>query len=126
MFGQACHYDEKQHRLISHDILDWCKRQTSDAEVLRRLFMYRHNIHGTFVIGMWVGAPREWFVDVLNLGEDTKYFTADMADSMRRRLCSPISSSEICQQLRTSLSDHLHELNDRSNDLSERIYKVSA
>ena len=67
MLGLPCHYNASQHKLINPEMLNWCRRQTSDDRLKKKLFMYYHRLYGTFVVGLWVGEPRRWFVDLLNL-----------------------------------------------------------
>jgi len=124
MFGLACHYDPRQHRILESGILAWCKRQVSDPYLKERLFTYYHRLEHTFVIALWLNQPKRWFVDVLNMGYSLGNFNRHLAEGLRRRLLAPLSTSDIRRQLRNAESDHLHKLQDQGNALSDRLYGV--
>jgi len=73
-----CPFRHNQHQRISPEILNWAQSYCPDREAAGKLFMYRHLVHGTFVIALWV--KEGWFVDVLNLGRSLGNFTRERAE----------------------------------------------
>jgi hypothetical protein len=73
----ACPYQHAQHQILDNELAGWVRRNCPDRQAAPNLFVYRHVLHGTFVIAMWVRPG--WFVDVLNLGGSLRSFTRQRA-----------------------------------------------
>jgi hypothetical protein len=98
-----CLYDEKQHQLLPDgDLIRHCKKITP-AKDKERLFLYRHRLHGTFVIGMWAGGRAMGiFTDFLNLGKSLGNVNTKTMTEFRRRMYAPTSPKEISDALNES------------------------
>ena len=120
MFGMACNFNPNQHKLMDFEALQWCKRQTTDPDIRAKLFAYHHLKEGTYVIGLWVTAPRRLFVDVMNLGGSPQNFNRTCAESFKQNLFAPTSAGQIKRDMQDEYSRHLHELNDISCNQSDR------
>ncbi len=119
MLGLACEYDGSQHRLITPELLHWCKRQASDGELRDSLFVYHHLQVGTFVIARWINHPWGLFVDVLNLGHSLANFDKTAAREFRNRVLCPVSAEATARGMRDASSDFRHSRDDSNAEAEE-------
>ncbi len=117
----VCQYDPHQHELLDNDVSRWLKRETSDPELRKKVFVYRHLRYGTFVIGLWINAPQGVFVDVLNMGTSLANLTASNAQELRKRLFAPTAASDMAHQMQESYSEYLHRRQDESDGMTDRM-----
>lgn len=117
MFLFPCIYQPEQHEIIRSDIIDWCKRQTKAPAEQRRWFMYRHRIHGTFVIARWAGDKFGVFTDFLNLGHSLANFNQEKAMEFRHRLYAPVTPDAINRAVAGSQSNYHSIMNDKNDNV---------
>ncbi len=120
MLGMACFYTPQQHQLLEPPLLDWCRNQTSDEVLKKRLFVYRQLQVGTFVIAQWLDRAKGLFVDTLNLGNSLSNFSREKAQELRRRLLAPVSSSDTKDMMSTVNSNFTHTQQETNEKLSEK------
>ena len=118
-----CIYKESEHELLTPELLYWCKRQTADPELRRRLFVYHQLQVGTFVIAIWLGAPKREFVDLLNVGTSLRNFNRGMAQRFKKNIYKPTSFRDIKHQLVGSDSDYNHAKNDEQASMQDASRK---
>jgi len=121
MLGQSCGFDQKQHELLTNDILDWCHRQASDPETKTHLFMYRHRDEGTFVIGWWMDGDKGDFVDLLNIGYSLANFDDSMAEGFRKNLLCPLDPETTRRRIAQMHKDKISRLNDTNAERLEQL-----
>ena len=120
MIGVPCTYDPEQHYIFEPELLEWCRRQTSDEELKKELFVYKQMQVGTFVIARWIDRSLGFFVDLLNLGHVLSSFNHKTARELRRRVLAPVTSSATTSFLKTAESNHLSKLQKENDDTIER------
>ena len=101
-----CMYDEAQHKILSGgEVLAWIKREAPAGEV-ERFFLYRHRIHGTFVIARWASdRAMGIFTDFMNLGY-TLNITRAQADQFHQRMYAPLSAPEMARKINQGARDY--------------------
>ncbi len=125
MLGQPCAYDRQQHRIIHPHIEKWIKRQVPVGKLRDSLFVYYHNLYGTFVIAQWI-APKKSFIDVLNMGTTLYNFDQDMAEEFLQGILSPVSSQEMADSLKRGESNRLSRKQDSTSDRAERMEQIKS
>ena len=121
MLGLACQYDERQHKVIHPPLENWVKGQVSDPVLRDRLFIYYHNLEGTFVIGLWEGNSKGYFIDAMNLGDSLQNFDRLMAQSLVTNLSRPLSNKQIARGFRRSERDELHAKQEYADEYSSKF-----
>lgn len=119
-----CLFDEKQHHIISGgELIAWCKRE-APAKDKNRLFLYRHQIHETFVIAMWASdRALGVFTDFLNLGYSLANFDRKKAQEFLRRLYAPTSAHEMAKAINQTSRDYSAIRQDEDAEEHERVEK---
>lgn len=117
-------YNPKQHHIISGgELIAWCKRE-APAKDTKRLFLYRHRVHGTFVIAMWASdRALGVFTDFLNLGYSLNNFDRKKAQEYLRRLYAPTSAPEMARTINQTSRNYDTIRQDEDAEERERIEK---
>lgn len=118
MLGQTCRFDKAQHGLVHCELEDWIKRQVPAGE-RDLLFIYRHHLHGTFVIGYWV-VLGSLFMDVMNLGHSLANFSRAMAQKFKRQFGDSMSREDMIKELKQHERDRLSGLQQENDEEVER------
>lgn len=100
MFGDAYPWKEGEITILQEtDILRWCINQVKGKEpqLERDLFLYRHNLHGTYVIAQWIGGNiKDLYLDIMNLGtEGLGGFNKEKSIEFLRRVLDPLTADDI-------------------------------
>lgn len=114
MFMLPAIYQPEQHEILHSDLLDWCKQQVAPAD-RERYFLYRHRLHGTFVVARWAGEKFKVFTDFLHIGTSLGFFNRKMAKEFRKRLYAPVSPKDIANAM-TDAKAETRVKNDDAND----------
>jgi hypothetical protein len=129
MFGDAYPYKEGEITILpENDILKWCKEKTKGKDPLlsRDLFMYKHNLHGTFVIAQWIGGNiKDLYIDILNLGQGLGSFQRDLAEEFLRRALEPMTAEDMSRLTAASEQEFLRERQEDNDAETERRAKVT-
>jgi hypothetical protein len=121
MFG-PCEFDKRQHLIIHPPLEDWIKRQAPNDDERGRLFIYKHLVHGTFVIAWWVSKDRGLFVDMINLKKSLGSFNRRTANRFLQQL-KPSSDirDKMIRQLGKAENDNLYGLNNEHGETSDQM-----
>lgn len=119
-----CLCDEKQHQIISGgELIAWCK-QEAPAKERERFFLYRHQIHGTFVIARWASdRALGIFTDFLHIGHSLANFDRAKANEFLRRLYAPTSAPEMSRVINQTSRDYNTIRQDEDAEEGERLEK---
>ena len=120
--NMACPFQSGQHQLISPPMLEWARANCPDKEAAKKLFMYRHLQHGTFVIALWV--KEGWFVDILNLGTSLANFTREKAQAFLRQFGPGHTTEALKEHFREVDSRFRHHETDKSTAYHDRFQRV--
>lgn len=122
MIGGAVPYDSKQHYLLprSHNIVQWCIRETNNEHFKDNLFLYHHKGTGNFVIGCWL-EERALLVDLLNLGPSLAGFTRSKAQEFLTRSLRPRTARQKQREIIDLTSEHLGQLSEAHDKEIERL-----
>lgn len=119
-----CLYDAEQHDILESEVGRWCVR-VAPADWKNRLFTYRHQIHGTFVVAVWADEDKKHgiFCDVVNLGGGFGNFNRAMADEMMRRMWAPLSPESMGTQINQQSRDYTSKQQDKNEQIKEENIK---
>ena len=123
MIGQACQYRPEQHEMLHGDVENWIKRGIPDLKIRESLFVYRHRLHGTFVIGLWVGPGR--FVDVLNMGHSLANFNREKAQQFIRQINDSVSGQQIAKILNQAERDRVGDSQQQADEIKKRRNEIA-
>lgn len=124
MLNMVSNFKTADHTIIGGTIAEFCSRLVEgDPQREGKLCVIRYNKLGVFVIAEWLAKPRDIFVDVMNLGNSLGNFTREKANELRKRLFDPISAEVTTKAMEAEESDHIHQLQDESEEEIERLAK---
>ncbi|KKL81115.1 hypothetical protein LCGC14_1998020 [marine sediment metagenome] len=117
-----CLYNKREHEIIDSEFIQWCKKQLPHDKVERdRLFMYRHKLHGTYVVARWAGEALGVFTDFLNLGKSLATVTPQMSVEFRHRMFAPMSAVEMGTAINQSNRDFNSIQQDKAEEAKDII-----
>lgn len=116
-----CMFDNRQHEILSGgEIMPWVETQIS-PEDKDKFFLYRHRLHGTFVLARWViDRATGIFTDFLHIGNSLSEFTHAKALEFRKRLYAPLTASKISKAITQSNRDFVSEQIEQDAEQVER------
>jgi len=117
-----CPFQHDQHHRIFPEILGWARDNCPDRDAAKNLFMYRHKIHQTFVIALWV--KEGWFVDVMNLGMSLGNFTQTSARVFREMFDSEHTVDGFKKQMAKKEYDFNRKQTDLSGNYHDRLQQA--
>ena len=129
MFGDAYPYKEGEITILPENdaILSMKERvKGKDPLLARNLFWYKHNIHETFVVAEWVGRPKLYYIDRINLGKKgMQGLTRERYDEFLRRALKPMSAEEV-QMMTADEEYRWMMMQQEENEIEkERLEKVA-
>ena len=99
MFGDAYPYKEGEITILpENDAIRSMKERVKGKEPLlaKNLFWYLHNVHGNYVVAEWIGKPKLFYIDKINLGkEGLANLSREKFDEFLRRSLEPMSAEDI-------------------------------
>jgi len=119
MLGVPCRFDKRVHRIVHPRLERWIKRQ-APGKFGASLFLYYHNLQGTFNIAHWV-VPDRLFRDIVSIGYSLSNFDRAMAENFRANVRSPVSGRQLARALRQKECDRLSKKQEGVNE--QRTYR---
>jgi len=119
-------YSSDDHTIIGGELSLWLKRLIEKDPIRKnKLFLVRYNKLGVFCICEWLGKPKGFFVDVLNLGTSLANFTREKATELQHRLFAPVTAEETKSFIQKADSDYYHGRQDEDAEETERWERVA-
>jgi len=129
MFGDAYKYKEGEITIIpDNDTIRGMKDRVRGKEPLlaKNLFYYRHNIHGNFVVAEWIGRPKLYYIDKINLGKKgLANLTREEYDKFLRRSLEPMTAQEVMQMTNDEEYKFLTMQQEDQAEEKERLEKIA-
>jgi hypothetical protein len=129
MFGDAYPYKEGEITILpDNDALISMRERVKgkDPILAKNLFWYRHNRHGTYVVAEWIGRPKLYYIDKINLGKKgMSTLTKEKFDTFLRRSLEPMSAAEVEQITADEEYKWLMMQQEDSEREKERLAKVA-
>jgi hypothetical protein len=129
MFGDAYPYKEGEITILpDNDALKGMRERVKGKEPLlaKNLFWYRHNTHGTFVVAEWIGRPKLYYIDRINLGKKgLANLTRETMNTFLRRALEPMSAEEVHAMTAEEEYKWLTMMQEDNEAEKERLAKVA-
>ena len=101
MFGDAYPYREGEIKILpENDTLNGMKERVKGKDPLlaKNLFWYYHPKYNNYVIAEWIGRPKLYYIDKINLGpKGIQGLTREKYDTFLRRSLEPMTAQEVMQ-----------------------------
>ena len=129
MFGDAIEYKEGEITILpENDAIRAMKEAVKGKEPImaRNLFWYFHNTHKNYVVAEWIGRPKLFYIDKINLGmKGMQGLTRERYDEFLRRALEPMTAAQMIQMTAEEEDRFLRMQQEENEAEKERLAKVA-